>query len=457
MILLFSACCLPVWAETDDVGRRPQIEFDFSSLKKLCVEPESVLADVDGFWRDDKAYWLTACWHKDVGYPVPPPGWVDAIKTLAGRPAREREALPILQQIQALEKSKDQFLDFALPVLASLLPQDGCDLSTTVFFTTAIVPQAFQKNFNIVLNVASASPSNRENDIFNTIVHELFHVGYYRCECLMREIPLNSAEEYDLAYSLQNEGLATYAGFLAAKKYPADHFHDYANLGSIPDVTEAIRRINFLMADAARLPADEFRKNLFQVGVQQRALYVAGAFMARTIDERLGRRALASSMETGPRSYISVYNSQVDDPLKISEYRLPEQLTICQQMRKAAVAEEYGKLMEILKTIKGGPAEAVLPAGHMMQNTGQLLLRRQRFELARNVYEVYKQFFPKHVNPYEGLGDAYRQLGDPANAIKNYEEVIRLSPGHVRALEILRALRNTNRSVREQKKDSRSV
>lgn len=445
MALLFIIGCMRGGAEAEDAGAPPRIEFDFSSLEKIYLRPESVLADIDGFWLSDKAYWLTACWHKDVGTPVPPLGWVNVMKTFAGRPAREREALPILQQSASLLKNKDQFLAFALPLLTSLLPRDGCDLSTTVFFTTAVEPNAFQKNFLIVLNLGAVSPHNREMAVFNTLVHELFHVGYYRSECLMSEIPLNSAEEYDLVYCLQNEGLATYAGYLAAEKYPDDPFRDLARLKTPADVRQAVSQVNSLMVDAASQPGDDFRKKLFQVGVQQRALYVAGGFMAKTIDERLGRRALALSMETGPRSFISSYNSLVEDPLKISEYPLPESLTLCQQMRKAAVGENHDQIVEILREMNAGTAETVLPAGHAMQNTGQLLLRRQKYELARDVYEVYKRFFPKHVNPYEGLGDACRQLGDLVNAIKNYEEVIRLSPGHVRVLEILKNLRDKSR------------
>jgi len=441
IVLLLLICGLQGAAGPDKGGRRSRIEFDFSSLEKICLEPESVLADIDGFWRIDKAYWLTACWHKEVGYPAPPPGWEKAIKTFSSRPTQERKTLPILQQSASLLKNKDQFLAFALPLLASLLPRDGCDLSTTVFFTTAIVPRAFQKNFYIVLNIAAISPQNRENAIFNTIIHELFHVGYYRCECLMSEIPLASAEAYDLVYSLQNEGLATYAGYLAAEKYPDDHFRDYAKLNTPPDVRRAVSQVNSLMADAPAKPAETFRKTLFQVGVEQRALYVAGAFMAKTIDEKLGRQALASSMETGPRSFIPAYNSLVEDSLKVSEYNLPEPPTLCQRMRKAVVAEDYEKLIEILGVLRAGSVETIHAAGHILQNTGQLLLRRKKYELARNVYEVYKRFFPKHVNPYEGLGDACRQLGDRVNAIKNYEEVIKLAPGHVRVLEILSHLK----------------
>ena len=442
IIILFSIGCLQAWAEKAEVGSRPRIEFDFSSLEKLCLQPESVLADVDGFWRDDRAYWLTACWHKEVGYPVPPQGWVDVIKGFMGRSAGERPALPALQQVQELKKHKDQFLDYALPLLTSFLPQGAGHLSTTVFFTTAIVPHGFQKNFNIVLNIPASRPANRENEIFNTIVHELFHVGYYRSEFLMREIPLNNAEEYDLVYSLQNEGLATYAGYLAAKKYPADVFRDYSRVEAMAEVRKAIGQVNSLLAGAAGQPAEAFRKNLFQVGVQQRALYVAGAFLAKTIDDKLGRRALASSMATGPRSFISVYNALVDDSLELSEYELPRPLTLSQRMRKAAVEGDYAKMTDILKAMKERAAETVLPAGHALHNTGQMLLRRQKPELAQKVFEVYKHFFPKHVNPHEGLGDACLQLGDLAGAIKNYEEVIRLAPGHVRVLEILKELKN---------------
>ncbi len=442
IIVFFSIGCLQAWAEKAEVSSRPRIEFDFSSLEKLCLQPESVLADVDGFWRDDRAYWLTACWHKEVGYPVPPQGWVDVIRGFAGRPAGERSMLPALQQVQELQKHKDQFLDYALPLLVSFLPDGAGQLSTTVFFTTAIVPHGFQKNFNIVLNIPASRPANRENEIFNTIVHELFHVGYYRSECLMREIPLNSAEEYDLVYSLQNEGLATYAGYLAAKQYPADVFRDYARVEIIAEVKKAIGQVNSLLAGAAGQLAEAFRKNLFQVGIQQRALYVAGAFLAKTIDDRLGRRALAATMETGPRNFISVYNSLVDDSLRVSEYELPKPLTLSQSMRKAAIEGDYGIMVDILKAMRAGSAETVLPAGHILHNTGQMLVRRQKPELAQKVFEVYKHFFPKHVNPYEGLGDACLQLGDLAGAVKNYEEVIKLAPGHVRVLEILNELKN---------------
>ena len=61
-------------------------------------------------------------------------------------------------------------------------------MDTRIYFTTLIPPNAFQKHYNVVMNVSHPEWKKDPSTIMNTLIHELFHVAFYRCEPLMSEI-----------------------------------------------------------------------------------------------------------------------------------------------------------------------------------------------------------------------------------------------------------------------------
>ena len=408
------------------------ITFDLSSLQTIYLYPESILANTDAFWKNDKAYWLTSLWMKNVGYDYPPYGWQQYIEQFKTIPAENRDSGSTLKLGRECVKLRDSLLGDVVAHICSFLPDSVTDLSTTVYLTALIVPNAFQMNYNVVLN-ANAIGSAAE--AWNTTIHELFHVGYYRNECYRTEMLFHNEEKNDLTYSLQNEGIATYVAFSAPDAMYHEH-KDYRMLKDGSKVKKAINKVNELIKMVDSESPDDFRKKMFKIGVEERALYICGAHIARTIDQRLGREALVKTVSAGPRTFIATYNEMVSEDQKVIELPLEEPLTDFQQMRKAAVDGDYVRLRKTLKTIRENKASQK-PVGHPLEMTGHLLLERDSLDLAREVFEIYEELFPKHGNPYEGLAETYLIKGDSLKAIEYFRKLIEVVPGHAHAREEL--------------------
>jgi len=411
------------------------ITFDLSSLEKIYLHPESVLADVDSFWKNDRAYWLTSLWMKNVGYGYPPYGWQQYIEQLKTFPREHRDTASVVQLGRECTKLRDTLLSDVVAHICSFLPDSVTDLSTTVYLTALIVPHAFQMNFNVVLN-ANAIGSAAE--VWNTIIHELFHVGYYRNECYRTEMLFHNEEKHDLIYSLQNEGMATYVAFTApvAMYYEKN---DYRMLKDDSEVKKAITKVNELIKMVDSTSPDEFRNQMFNIGVQERVLYICGAHIARTIDKGLGREALVKTVSAGPRTLIAIYNSLVSEDQKVIELPVEKPITDFQKMRQAAVDGNYILLRKTLKNIRDNTA-LENPVGHPLEMTGHLLLERDSLDLAKEVFEIYEELFPKHGNPYEGLAETYLRKGDSLKAIEYFGKLIEVVPGHARARKELEKL-----------------
>jgi hypothetical protein len=60
------------------------------------------------------------------------------------------------------------------------------------------------------------------------------------------------------------------------------------------------------------LQYDEAEELIREKGVMERAVYVAGAYMAKIIEESTDKETLISSLEKGPEQFIEVFNNNVD-------------------------------------------------------------------------------------------------------------------------------------------------
>lgn len=412
-----------------------RVSFDLSSLQTLYLRPEAVLVDVDSFYVADPAYWLTTLWMRDVGYGYPPQGWVELVQQIKDKTPGERREARAVRLARECEVQRDSLLARVLDHVCSFLPGPTTDLTTTVYLTGLIVPNAFQKDFSVVINAnACAGPS----EVWNTIVHEVFHVGYYRNECYRTETPYHNIERHDLTYSLQNEGMATYVAMTAPRAIYQE-VKDYQRLRDEYEVTSAIAKMNELIGAVDSLPPDEFRQRMFEVGVTERALYVCGGHMARTIDERLGREALVSSVATGPRSFVSAYNSLVSDDRRLVEVPLEEPLSACQCLHQEVVNGDYSRAREILGDMRqaGSLNNA---AGHVLHVTGQLLTARDSLDLAIEVFEALRVVSPDHKNPHAGLAEAHLRKGDVGAAAEHFRRVLEIAPGDAHALTMLKKL-----------------
>jgi hypothetical protein len=207
----------------------------------------------------------------------------------------------------------------ALPLICSCLPDTNVKLDTTVYFTAYTRARSFMTHDNIVINIMAPYWNGDRQHLLNAITHEVFHIGYGRnptSQALSRE---SDDRFYGLRRPLQNEGMATYVAYKAIAIYPAAGEKDYQLLANPADVIELRRKLNALFEQAVSLLADEVQKRSWDIGVMQRAYYVVGADMARTIERKAGRKVLIETITKGPRSFVATYNACVPAAERIFE------------------------------------------------------------------------------------------------------------------------------------------
>jgi hypothetical protein len=304
--------------EVDRPCLRSKIRFDVSSVEKIILEPEKILAEPARFWHDDEAYRLLSRWHERIGQPPGLKRWQKQVAALQDIPLSERENHPQLIAARNLVLFSDSFASRAVKFLCDFLPPEA-DLTTTLYFTTEMISAGFQESGKIVIHI-------QNHKLVNLFVHELFHKGHASLESEAEE-PQAPQNSYDRMYfGLQSEGEATYVGYMARSEFPQVGevgvslvAGDYAMLENPEQLRRLHLELNRLLQEAPELDSEVLRKRSWELGVQQRAYYVIGALMARTIDEKSGRQTLIETFKAGPRSFLAAYNALVEHTWKIVE------------------------------------------------------------------------------------------------------------------------------------------
>jgi hypothetical protein len=148
--------------------------------------------------------------------------------------------------------------------------------------------------------------------IYNTLVHELCHAGYWSRTPRLEGVPTAT---YKALVALQNEGLAVYVAYLAEPEFPTPPENDYRGGPSV--VCRQIQDLNAVFAAADSMAREELWRRFVEVGFAQKAFYRVGSAMAQTIDQELGREALVATILTGPASFLQAYNAVVDETLQL--------------------------------------------------------------------------------------------------------------------------------------------
>jgi tetratricopeptide (TPR) repeat protein len=314
----------------------------------------------------------------------------------------------------------DTFCQEALPVIASLLPAEA-DLGTTVRLTALNDPAYFAYRSSLVMNTDTPAYLGRTSKFFNILGHEMLHIGYFDREPYQAEVWSEPYPAKVLPMVLQNDGLAVYTQYLLSSTYRAPLEIELVLLKNKLAVSFLIGRVNELLQEAGALPEEEILGTAYR-GLSQRALYVVGAHMARTIDETLGRAALAETVRTGPRSFIRTYNRVAEPGQEIHEIPEPEDLSAIQVLRKAALAGDLQLVEEMIGVI--GEAGVENPGGETFEplvSAGLVLQRGQAPDLAVAVFELLVSLFPEHAEAHVYLGDAYSLVGEPEKARGAYQ------------------------------------
>ena len=100
----------------------------------------------------------------------------------------------------------------------------------------------------------------------NTIVHEVFHIGYGKNRDFRTEKKLANSGIYDILDTFHNEGMAVYTAYKAQKFFPAPYEEDYVLLEDPQEVQRLLKFISGFFSEAKSLSDDELRKQSWDIG-----------------------------------------------------------------------------------------------------------------------------------------------------------------------------------------------
>lgn len=295
--------------------KKSQITFDTTSLEKLVSDPGWILENQELFWSEYRAQALTRKWADHVKYEIQYQEWREKVQGWMELSDADRQDHPLQGIARRILSARDEFMEKAVPHDCAYLP-DWVDLSVTVQFTAFIPPFAFAME-DLVIDLASKHWNGNPEHVLNLLVHEIFHVGYSHYRTVQSEKDLVEENLYRILDNIVNEGICTYIGYRALPIFPVEEERDYLLLEDPAQVQRLVVETNLVLANYGKLPPEELGKLSWDKGVIGRAYYVAGAEMCRVIDEKYGRQALIDVYSTGPLSIIKLYNSLVEEELRI--------------------------------------------------------------------------------------------------------------------------------------------
>jgi tetratricopeptide (TPR) repeat protein len=415
-----------------------KVEISLDSIKNIFFHPEEILKDVDRFWQTDEAFQLSARWHRNNNIPVDMDRFLEDILRLSKIPAAEREADPVLKLGERIKSGEARFVSAAIPHILDFLPRNGLQMETIIYLTAFTTASAFMTDTQIVANIASPKLSGTANGISNILLHEVYHIGYGINRLLRSEEPLQDGRAYSLLDVLHNEGLATYVAWNAGRLYPFPGFEDYRMLEDVAAVREKIGKVNVLFSQFDKLPKADFGKLSWEEGVKNRAYYVAGAHMSRTIDEKTGRKALIETIEKGPRSFVSLYNTLAEGDMKVTEFPAPRGLSLYTRIFQYLSDHPGTSLTPFDPELEALSKKDGSSLADGMNSLGYKLLYKGRPAEAIVVLTKALSFFPKDANLYDTLGEVYMKSGNREKAAENYRKSLDLDSDNSSAKRMLK-------------------
>ena len=288
------------------------VSFDDSFITRVYTDPAPTLAAYDSLWKEE-VFTLISDWHKYSGAPFDHASIKNQLRTLIDQNEAERADHPVARLRDRIMARAPAFQVEVFPRIASLLPPET-PIEATATLVALIVPGAFCAAGRVVVNLSHPQLLEAgENLILNIVAHELYHIGFHShqdhgSEASPDATPRELADH--VLWWLQNEGMATYASYNVTDIYPVHGAApDYTMLENPADVRRFTANVNEILAATSTLPRDALKEPLWTKGVKERAFYVVGAHMARTIDREKGRETLITLIHEGPRSYAEAYNT----------------------------------------------------------------------------------------------------------------------------------------------------
>ena len=431
--------------KTENISdKNPKIKFNFkydaSSIKKIISSPEEVIEDVSAFWENENAYRLMKSWHQYNDIPIDYEGWKKNIEKITTIPISKRRDNPDYTLVNEIIGAKETFIKKAIPHICSFLPKKELTINSTAYFVAFTYPRGIGVNDRIVIDIFNSYFRRNSSMILNTMVHELYHTGFGHIQFASTDPEFESSAIRRMLSDFQNEGITTYVAYKAQDLFPAPYEEDYSMLENNKIVYKLILRLNKLFKKSESMTADALQEESWELGVDKRAYYIVGAFMARTIDEKLGREELNMTIEKGPLTFIKSYNAIADKIMQIHEIKPPANPSIFERLRQTAVNQDYNTFGVFLSEIKENKSEIDRSKEDTFLRIGLVFMQQKRNDLAIEICRFNSELFPNSAAGYNFLGMAHRQKGNKVSALENFKKAIELDPEYVDAVENLKNL-----------------
>ena len=424
-----------VYPDTADKAGTWDIHLNTESIEHILLYPENILADPDHFWKTDQAYKFADAWHKGTRVSKTSRNyynkWLDFLREQSHIPDKERKSNQAFQLVETLKKKMDVYLAKSVPLINDFLPDKGISYKAGIYLTTRTLPYAWVTDGNMILDPLSYKFKMDADAIFNSLTHEAFHIGYGTNRHLRREHPLSNTFVYNtLVETLQNEGMAVYIAWKAGAFFPAPEDRDYKLLADMDEVRKRFHWVNEIYAAAENneLSQKELRRKSWDLGVDQRAYYIAGAHMCRCIENKKGRKALVETIVNGPLSFIDAYNDIAEAGLTVYRFKGPKSPLLTHQLKMAVLDRDIETFKLLARKMQASRDSLESNANWKIWSIGYGQVKVKNFDWALPVFRLGAELFPESPTPWYGLADAYMEKKDLESARKYFNKVLEINP-----------------------------
>jgi predicted alpha/beta superfamily hydrolase len=304
----------------DNTNSRIKVIIDTSSIKHIYLKTKEIMQDTAAFWETDSALKAIKRFREKQNRPVPDPKWEKKISQIAKLSKKKRQNHPHFRMAQEVAEKAEFFRSTAIPHVSTFLPDaDTMDFTLTVYLTAHTGAYRFMMNNDLYIDVAHERWNGNSQNILNNLVMVVYDIGFLECRGTRTEKPLDQ-KLYTLLEYLQSRGIATYVGYKALDKFPVEGVEYYNLLESESECTRLRDELNDLFSKAKIMADKDLWKKAVEIGVRGYAYPVVGAYMAKTIEEKLGLDALKDTITQGPLSFLKTYNRLVDVDKKIHDF-----------------------------------------------------------------------------------------------------------------------------------------
>ncbi|WP_321515130.1 DUF5700 domain-containing putative Zn-dependent protease [Marinifilum fragile] len=315
ILALLLTVCSNAFCDKNTIIQKGQLKYDFSFAKlaiqyletgDTCILSKiSRLEAVDHIMNHAKKF----------NYNVPKSSNRKLVEYLLH--PLEKEKLNLDRFKRNLKIAKEQVLqdDFIHEQCKEFLPAEF-QFTGSLFFTYGYdLGVVYGKNASI--NLAHSHYLNQPGEIRYYMLHELHHAGFF--ECSNKPMPHLDLKKYSDAVDLitlatQLEGVATYVPLkVRLKENAMNSDADYVCLNDSLVMQNLEKEYFQIYYHFFNQPGKDFKdsdwKLIACLSNGKRLWYRVGALMAKTIDEKLGRKELVNLINEDPKAFINCYLS----------------------------------------------------------------------------------------------------------------------------------------------------